>query len=424
MHVVASEEDFSFQESSVEGAFSCLPWPQRARHFGGRSPLKICQIIAHYPPAYAFGGALQVAHALSTNLTKQHHEVRVCATDVVGMRRGQNGSFREVSKVDGINVYFESTSLIPQWGFSPGLIKQAWKQISWADVVFLHFHYQFASWIGGLLCRLKKKPYVIFTHGSLNQHGIRARGLLKKNLYLKVLEKSNFQASLFNAFHSIEELEFSVRMGSCRVVPNGIDPLGLSSDLKRGSVRQRFGISSDSFVLLYLGRIDRGKGLNLLLPAFQKLLKEQRRVHLLLVGGDEKGYLSSVERQIVELNLQQHVTVTGLLTGADKLAAMRDADVFVLPSRSEGLSIAMLEAMYMGLPVIVSDRVGLCREIAEKDCGYVVSLEGSELTEALLTMATNSERARMGMNGKALVTQKYTWDVIARNLMEEVQAAL
>jgi glycosyltransferase involved in cell wall biosynthesis len=127
---------------------------------------------------------------------------------------------------------------------------------------------------------------------------------------------------------------------------------------------------------------------------------------------------------IQRLNLSNQVTLTGLLTGPDKLSALQDADVYVLPSRSEGLSIAMLEAMYMGLPVIVTNRVGLWREIAEKKCGYVVSRDEGMLTEALLRMANNSERARMGMNGKALVKEKYTWDVIARNLMEEVQAEL
>jgi glycosyltransferase involved in cell wall biosynthesis len=219
-------------------------------------------------------------------------------------------------------------------------------------------------------------------------------------------------------------METSLRFGRCKVVPNGIDPKVFAERPPPGYFRKRFPELKDKLVYLFLGRLDAGKGLDLLLPAFQLLAQKQRGVHLVLAGGNERGYEAEVREMIRKLDLAQHVTLTGLITGPEKLGALQDADVYVLPSRSEGLSIAMLEAMYMGLPVIVTDRVGLWREIAEKDCGYVVSLEESELAGALLKMANNSNRASMGRNGKALVAEKYTWDVIAQNLMEEVQAAV
>ena len=110
----------------------------------------------------------------------------------------------------------------------------------------------------------------------------------------------------------------------------------------------------------------------MLLPAFKKLLQGSGDSHLVLAGANERGYEAQVRHLAEELGLASRLTLTGLITGQDKLAALQDADVFVLPSRSEGLSIAMLEAMYMGLPVVVTDRVGLWRQVEKNRCGLVV----------------------------------------------------
>ena len=380
-------------------------------------------VSPHYVPAYHYGGALHVAHSLGKSLAAQGHEVRVCTTNLRNPTENLAVPADAPVMVDGVQVYYESTVFSRYWGFSPRLARRLWLESNWADVVLIHFHYQFASLAASWISRVRGRPYIIFSHGSLNTHGLRARRRAGKVLYLQLLEQKNFAKALFTAYHSAEEMDTSYRFGRCRVVPNGIDPQVFQALPPRHYFRQRHELGK-AVVYLFLGRLDAGKGLDLLLPAFKKLLQVAGHAHLVLAGADERGYAGQVRRLAEELGLASRLTLTGLITGQDKLAALQDADVFVLPSRSEGLSIAMLEAMYMGLPVVVTDRVGLWREVEKKRCGLVVPYDESSLAEALKLMAAAPDRRAMGQRGRKLVDSGYTWDRIARHLAADLNEAL
>jgi glycosyltransferase involved in cell wall biosynthesis len=259
--------------------------------------LKILQVISHYVPAYRYGGALRVAHALSMALAEQGHEVRVCTTNLQGPGRDLEVALDMPVGVDGVPVYYERARISRYWGFSPALARRVWIEVAWADVVFLHFHYQFASVVGGWICRLRRKPYIVFTHGSLNHYGVSRRSALRKRSYLALLERGNFRHALFAAYHSQEELDGSFRFGRCRVVPNGIAPDAFRDLPPRGFFRAQHPELERRLVYLYLGRLDAGKGLDLLLPAFRQLLELHPDVHLVLAGGDEKHLLNLSNRR-------------------------------------------------------------------------------------------------------------------------------
>ena len=218
-------------------------------------------------------------------------------------------------------------------------------------------------------------------------------------------------------------METSYRFGRRRVVPNGIDPQVFQELPKMNYFRQQHKVEQ-AIIYLFLGRIDAGKGLDLLLPAFKKLLQVSGDSHLVLAGANERDYEAQVRHRVEELGLASRTTLTGLITGQDKLAALQDADVFVLPSRSEGLSIAMLEAMCLGLPVVVTDRVGLWRQVEKSRCGLVVPYDEDSLAVALQRMAAAPDRRAMGQRGRQLVASGYTWDKIACQLVAEIEEAL
>jgi glycosyltransferase involved in cell wall biosynthesis len=387
--------------------------------------VRILQIVPHYIPSTRFGGPQRVAHFLGKALLRLGHEVTVCTTNLKDEVTDLNFPIDVPVDVDGVRVYYESTRLFRYWGFSPALMRRVKKELRDTDLVLVHAHYQFANLVGAWLARRAQKPYVIFTHASLHQQGISHKNGFLKRCYLRLLEHGNLSNAAFLAFNAPEEKASSL-YGNCgKVIPNGISPIEFADMPPADSFRDRYPHLKGKLCLLFLGRLDiQQKGLDMLIPAFARLCKSISHVHLVLAGPDEDDGAHRVQELARQHGVEDSITLTGLIEGKDKLAALQEADVFVLPSRFEGLSIALLEAMYMGLPVIVTNRVGLWREIAEKDCGYVVSREENELTEALLRIAKNRERARMGMNGKALVAEKYTWDVIARNLMEEIQEAV
>lgn len=380
-------------------------------------------VSPHYVPAYHYGGALYVAHSLGQSLVSRGHEVRVCTTNLRNPAEDLAVPLDAPVWVDGVQVFYEPTVFSRYWGFSPQLARRLWRESPWADVVLIHFHYQFASLLASWISRVRGKPYVIFSHGSLNTHGLRARHRARKLGYLKLLEQKNFAQALFTAYHSAEEMEASYRFGPGRVVPNGIDPQVFQSLPPVSYFRCQHKLEKAT-IYLFLGRIDAGKGLDLLLPAFKKLLQFCATAHLVLAGANERGYRAQVLNLARELCLAGRLTLTGLITGKDKLAALQDADVFVLPSRSEGLSIAMLEAMYMGLPVIVTDRVGLWRQVEDNRCGLVVPYDTDSLAGALKSMAADPDRRAMGKRGRQLVASGYTWDKIAGDLAAAIEKAL
>lgn len=388
--------------------------------------MNIVQIIPHYVPAYEFGGPLRVAHGLSKALLDQGHAVKICTTNLKSGSETLDLPIDVPVFQDGIEVYYEPTVFSHYWGFSPQLYRRVSSLINSADVVFIHFHYQFANWAGASIARKLGKPYVIFAHGSLNQWGIAHKSQRKKKLYLRFFEQANLEKALFIAFNAVEEQELSLFADHGVVISSGVNPDEFKSTSPQGSWRSRHRQLINKTCILYLGRLNSAqKGLDMLLPAFAQLRQQREDVHLILAGPDERGGEAEVRELVAILGIVADVTFTGMVDGPEKLAILRDSDIYALVSPSEGLSIALLEALYMGLPVVVTNRVGLSAEIEREKAGIVVERDIEQIAAALLAMVDNAaQRRQMGAKAHQLVAEKYTWDAIAATLIEEVRARI
>lgn len=383
--------------------------------------MKILQIISHYVPAYRFGGPLRVAHSLGKALVRQGHEVVVCAINLKNEKEDLSAPLDEPIDVDSVKVFYEKTRLSRYWGFSPSLYRRVKEEIQDADVALVHAHYQFANWTGAYLARKHEKPYVIFAHGSFNRWGVARRSRLKKKLYLRLFERRNIEGSISIAFNSEEEKQFSFFSEKGVIIPSGIDPSEFhelpASDSWRGSHNL-----NDKIVYLYLGRLNpQQKGLDKLLPAFARFARNQKRVHLLLAGPDERGGEAELEEMVRHLNIDGKVTFTGLVEGDEKLSILRNSDVFVLVSPSEGTSIALLEALYIGLPVMVSNRVGLNETIKRLNAGIVVNPSEEDILQGLITLSNDQMREAMRGKASSLIKEEYSWDAIAKTLIDLVK---
>lgn len=379
--------------------------------------MNVLQICPHYYPATQFGGVVQVAHSISKELIRQGHNVCICTTNLQDHTHDLTLPTDTQVLVDGARVFYEPVIISRYWGFSLALAKRIFIECDRADIIFVHFHYQFASVIGGFISRLKKKPYIVFTHGSLNRYGIDRQSRFRKLIYLLLAERRNFTHAKFVAYHSIEELDNSLVMGTPYIVPNGIEVHDALTLPAKGMFRSQHPGFDTALIYLYLGRLAPGKGLDLLIHAFKDLLVSHPEARLVLAGSDEKGYGTVLHRLVQEYDLSKEVLFTGFVSGTSKLSILQDADIYVLPSSSEGVSMAMLEAMATGIPVIVSDRVGLYRTIQAEECGIVVSQKREHLLQALQILADSDDRIQVGRRGQTLVSHKFTWPVIIKDLM-------
>ncbi len=161
--------------------------------------------------------------------------------------------------------------------------------------------------------------------------------------------------------------------------------------------------------MLFLGRVHYKKGLDVLCRAWA-CTRRNPQDHLVIAGPDCEGTRA-------RLVAGSGITFTGLLGAELRWSALAAAHVFVLPSYSEGFSVAVLEALAAGVPVIASEACNL-PEVAERACGWVVQPTVRSVAAALAEAlgATPADRALLGANGRALVEQRYAWPKVAAQM--------
>ena len=207
------------------------------------------------------------------------------------------------------------------------------------------------------------------------------------------------------------------------VVPNGIEAAAYGDLPALGSFRARYPEIGDKKIILFFGRLNFKKGLDILSRAYGDIANARDDVHLVLAGPDD-GMQGRTEGWLRDHGVRDRATFTGMLLGPDKLAALGDADIFVLPSYSENFGIAVVEAMACGLPVLISDRVNIWREIEARGAGVVTPCDAGAVAAAMAGLLDDGDGARaMGANGKALVGEQFDWSRIAL-MLEEVYTSL
>lgn len=384
--------------------------------------MNFLQIVPHYVPAYSFGGPLRVAYNLSCALVRAGHTVTVCTTNLQSKTEVLDVPLDHPMEIDGTTVYYEDVVLLRHWGFSPGLYQRVNKEMANADIVLVHAHYQFANWAGAYIARKHKKPYVIFAHSSLHYQAIRHKNRWLKRLYLLLLEHQNLRLAKFIVFNAEEEREQSLFSKQGQIIPSGVDEKEFYATPDDDLFYMHYPSLREKTIFLFLGRLDiQQKGLDLLIPAFAQAIAQNPQIHLVLAGPSEQQSISKLHDLVSTYKLSENITFTGLVVGDLKKSALQAADVFVLPSRFEGLSIALLEALHIGLPVLVTDRVGLHRTIHQLQAGIVVSLDVQSIANALLTLSHPLVRSSMRERATSLVREQYSWDAIANILLNKIK---
>jgi glycosyltransferase involved in cell wall biosynthesis len=171
-------------------------------------------------------------------------------------------------------------------------------------------------------------------------------------------------------------------------------------------------------VVLFLSRLDCKKGLDLLLPAFARVRANHPDAFLLMAGDGDAPFVANLKRQALRLGLDAGIRWTGFLHGEEKRSALADADIFVLPSYSENFGVAVLEALAAALPVIVSDQVGIHREVARAQAGLVIECSVEQLESALVKAITDKQfRAEMSANAVEL-SRQFVPEIVTQQLIE------
>lgn len=259
-------------------------------------------------------------------------------------------------------------------------------------------------------------PTVITPHGSLEKWAVN-KSAWKKRLALLAYEGDNLRCA--DCLHVVAEMEandvrdFGLR-NPVAVIPNGISIDWLQSTGDAETWRSELGISQDTRLLLYLGRITPKKGLLMLVEAMNLARNHLDGWMLVIAGSDEHQHQADVQRLVSEYRLEQVVRFVGSVFGKDKRDLFAAAEVLVLPSVSEGAPMVILEALAVGLPVIAT-KASPWLELVTQRCGWWTEISREGIHDALLDMLQSSpdQLKEMGRKGQELIAAKYTWPRIA-----------
>lgn len=289
------------------------------------------------------------------------------------------------------------------------------------DVVHVHGVWAVPGLLAGRTCRALGVPYVLTAHGMLHPEAL-AQRRLKKLVGLWALGYRRHVAGAA-AIHFLNPVEKARARGvplppRTAVIPNGIFPEAFAEARlpPRGRFRATLPAVGDAPFVLYLARLHRQKGPDLLAEAFAVVARERPDVHLVVAGPDQ-GARADLAARVARHGLQARVHLLGPIYGDEKLALLRDAAVYCLPSRQEGFSVGITEALAIGTPCVVTETCNF-PEVAEADCGRVTRLDPADIGRGLLeVLADPAAAAAMGERGRRLVSSRFTWPNIAERML-------
>ena len=390
--------------------------------------MKIAQVISTPPFAWATGGAARSVYELSKELVKRGHEVTMLTTDLYEPSK-RWVACESPEYIEGIKVLrFRNISDWLAWkhhvSISPSIIKYLRSHLREYDIVHLQDLISLLAIATAKYCRKFDIPYVLTTHGSIPWLNERKplNWLYNKAWGHDMLWNASKVAALTKT-EAEQYKNMGVSEGKIDIVPNGIDLSEYDNLPQRGEFRRKYGLNSEQKIILYLSRIHKIKGPNLLAKAFAALSNDFSDAKLVITGPDD-GYLPALERLIKELKIEEKVLFTGALYGREKLQAYVDADVYVLPSSYEIFGITVLEACACGTPVIVTDRCGCNEWIKESCAGYMVKYgDVSGLKEQMIKcLSDDAEAKRTAQQGKEYIRNNLGWAHVTHGI-ENIYAA-
>jgi glycosyltransferase involved in cell wall biosynthesis len=373
------------------------------------------------------GGPTRVLIDLAEYQRLAGHSITICTTDR-GSPSARVIDRQELAGLFSAEIAVKCFSV----SFSPLLFSRTmafWlsENLRKFDLAHIHGLYRFPQTYAARRARLLCVPYVIRPHGSLDPYLYRqsSRNLIVKRIYERLFDFPNLQAASAIHYTAEEERNRAAFLGlrpPSFVLPNGIDWRRFTTLPERGAFRKSVGLGDERMVL-FLGRLNFKKGLDLLVTAMAQVVSELGDVKLVIVGPDNEGYGNKVRSWVSSSGIEASVRFVGPLGVDAVVSAYVDADVFALPSYTENFGLAVVEAMACRTPVVISDQVNIYREVVAAGAGLVTRCDADELSCALIRLLCDSNaRKGMGESGRRMARERYAWPAIVQALTEQYES--
>ncbi|HWQ92141.1 MAG TPA: glycosyltransferase [Clostridia bacterium] len=336
---------------------------------------------------------------------------------IAGLQDGSDGEGDTQTPIQVIS----GTVVGPRaFGFSQSLRHQIEIVTSSQMVVHVHGLWMYPGLMARRMAKARGAPLIISPHGMLEPWAL-LNGRWKKRAAALLFERKNLRSA--SCLHALCRAEAkSIRRFGLRnpiaIIPNGIDLAGYDILPSHDAIEARYPQLKYRKRALFLSRLHPKKGLPHLLRAWKAVVVSWPNWVLLIAGPDEAGHQAEMKSLASNLSLADSVVFLGPVYGEDKRTALACANLFVLPSFSEGFSMAVMEAAACGLPVLLTPECNF-PELRAAGGAIEVSPDAKGCEQGLRQMLgmTDPERKAMGQRARKLVERSYTWPSIAREML-------
>ncbi len=365
--------------------------------------MKIVHSILRYYPA--MGGVEEYLRRLLEGLAKRGHEIKVFTSNLKYERKGQLGDERTL--INGVRVKRYNPAWLKPKGYIaiPGLFRALYKEE--ADIIHGHSYMHFPADIAMLISRLKRFPFVF--NPFLVDVGVNS---LWRKIYKGTIGNLLMRADtvvVISPFEEkiIKEKGFPVKRIEC--IPPGIDIEEFNK--VNYNVYERYNLNLKDNIVLFTGRLDYYKGIDILLRAIPLILEKVPHTTFFFSGPDW-GYQRQLISLVNQLKITDKVIFAGVLSHRDLISAYRNATVFAFPSRYELFGIVLIEAMAAGVPIVASNSSAIPYIIKDKETGLLFETENSISLSGQILKLLNDRRLRENLvtQAKASVSKNYSID--------------
>ena len=370
--------------------------------------MKIVQFAPYFIP-YT-GGQENYIYNLSTHLVKNANQVNILTANYPECKAKESVKGILVSRYPCFARPLRNP-IVPKL-LSPD------ENISDYDIIHTHNEHSFAAMAAARISKKKNTPLIVTCHGQLrfdNPLYDSIERLYNRSLGRSVFEKADAIVALSSSDKGYIS-SFGIDKDKIAVIPNAIDPAELDRYRLRYDELEAFKDwynLSGKRIVLYVGQIIQRKGISYLLKSIPLILQGSKEEPVFVFVGKGDALKDSL-CLAQELGIEKNVIFTGPVSARDLVAFYQIADIFVLPSLSEGLPTSILEAMHFGLPVVSTDIPGV-KDHFNDFAILVLPRDEHALADAIHTLLGDGDLAKdFSRKGKALVASRYIWDRVTR----------
>ena len=388
--------------------------------------MKVLHVTPAYEPAWSAGGVVRGRSLLCRALSQLGLQVCVYTTNTSG-RAWLEVPVNRAVDVGGVEVFYFHTHMPRTLRHSRPLSLACRQTVSTFDLVHISAFWNHPGIVSGLEARRQGIPYVISTDGAMQEGALRQKRF-KKWIYMRLFEMRNLRGAAAIRYVSELERDQSTHLDldvPSFMVPSGLDFREFENLPDRQVARAEFEVPEDALAVGYLGRVDKRKALGVLIRAFAGIARRFPSAVLLLAGPDygDEGKLRTLAE---ELGLAQQVRFLGYVAPEKRSTLLATLDLMTLTGyEGECFGYAAVEAAAAGVPLLMSENVGVGPTFEENGGGVLVPVGEAAIATALEKLLdAPGTLARMGETARQCARERYGLESIARKMRTAYQDVL